>query len=47
MCKQVQDDLSRIKKGWILKLIFTNLFLKISQIIVIDLHFFLQCKQEL
>ena len=40
MCKQVQDDLSHIKKSQILKLLFTNLFFKISWIIVIDLHFF-------
>ena len=43
-CKQVQVDLGRIKKKVELfeksKLLFSNLFLKISRIIVIDLHFF-------
>ena len=42
-CKQVQVDLGRIKKVELFeksKLLFSNLFLKISQIIVIDLHFF-------
>ena len=48
-CKQVQVDLGRIKKVELFeksKLLFSNLFLKISRIFVIDLHFFLQCKQE-
>ena len=42
-CKQVQVDLGRIKKIELFeknKLLFTNLFLKISRIIVIDLHLF-------
>ena len=43
-CKQVQVDLGRIKKVELFeknnKLLFTNLFLKISRIIVIDLNFF-------
>ena len=42
-CKQVQVDLGRIKKVKLFeksKLLFSNLFFKISRIIVIDLHFF-------
>ena len=42
-CKQVQVDLGRLKKVELFeknKLLFTNLFLKISRIIVINLHFF-------
>ena len=42
-CKQVQVDLGHIKKVELFektKLLFSNLFLKISWIIVIDLHFF-------
>ena len=42
-CKQVQVDLGRIKKVELFeksKLLFSNLFLKISRIIVIDLNFF-------